>query len=255
MQLERGTHFLLVVVFRKVHWADIQTMFTIVVCIELLIMHSLFKKRKLKFSFPFCSFLLNSYMSLIKHNIAQYYSRGKTCFPSPSSMLCCSCAAFPNEHARSLGFSLLSLIPDCLTSEPSGEGCVLTPPYNRRFQGAVEDPDNGTHWTISRMAVGNECNKAPTLVSIPFQVRAMGKPGVTGEEEQLAGGAVGDSVQAPSDREENPPCSHLEKRSTARPERSAGGRSERLCCISLYGSAVAHRNKVAVAVPTLLRRN
>lgn len=70
--------FLMVLVFRKVHWADIGTMVNVVVCVLLLTMHSFFKKRKLKFSFIFCSFLFISHMSLIKHNIAQYHSRGKT---------------------------------------------------------------------------------------------------------------------------------------------------------------------------------
>lgn len=157
-------------------------------------MHSLFKKRKLKLSFIFCFFLLNSYMSLIKHNIAQYYSRDKTPLsPSPNPMLCCSCAAFPNEHARCLGFSLLSPAPGCLTSELSDEWNLQQAPSTP--PGAVWAPGNVSHWTISRMAVVNECSKELGQVTIPGQVRATEEAwGDTGKE-QLS--TVGGSVQAP----------------------------------------------------------
>lgn len=67
---ERNSFLQLLLVFRKVHWADLGTIVNVVFHVLCLTVVSFFRKLKLKISVVFCSSLLTYYISLIKHNIA-----------------------------------------------------------------------------------------------------------------------------------------------------------------------------------------
>lgn len=102
-------------------------------------------------------------------------------------MLYCSSAAFPNECVRPLGFSLLSLTPDCSTSEPSDGCCILNPSLPQApptelvkpLTMWVTGPSAGWLWpakcNTAFCSVLLQFNKMLALVFIPVQVRAMGE--------------------------------------------------------------------------------
>lgn len=216
-------------------------------------MHSFFKKRKLKFSFVFCSFLFISHMSLIKHNIAQYHSRGKTpvslLLPLALLQLCClskwmcQISGIPSAASNSCS--------DCLTSEPSDECCGLTPTYKRLFHRSCLSPwqcGPPAGWLWARNAA-----KPCTGYLSSSGWDHGGSLGWRGEEEQLS--SVGDCTGTRVTERSILPAVTLRRAAQPHLESSGGGRAKRLRCISLYGSAGTHRNEITVSVPALLRRN